>query len=220
MMWANFSAWLVSVGVIFGYLAAIFSRSSRQPVHPRSTASVAARNWERRRARPALRSTCFVHSRDAWTSVVPWGIALSAATVLILLFTVWMGRRRWSYEHRVGSRNEVHAVKLLSVALKPVLTLTLRPTPTSRSIFRQVNPNPVLLDIQQYPFPQMHLIGRWVEKRRDAYGGSGVESGLPVFSIRARSIRSQRGRPDSQIEAPHRNDHQPKRPRHAVHRKG
>jgi uncharacterized membrane protein len=42
-----------------------------------------------------------VHTRDAWTSVVPWGLVLSAAVVLILLFTGWMG---WSmvYRHRVG----------------------------------------------------------------------------------------------------------------------
>jgi uncharacterized membrane protein len=43
----------------------------------------------------------FVHSRDAWTSVVPWGLALSAATVLILMFTAWMGRSL-VYRHGVG----------------------------------------------------------------------------------------------------------------------
>jgi len=43
----------------------------------------------------------FVHSRDAWTSVVPWGLILSGLVVLILLFTTWMG---WSmvYRYRVG----------------------------------------------------------------------------------------------------------------------
>jgi len=42
-----------------------------------------------------------VHTHDAWTSVVPWGLTLSALVVLILLFTGWMG---WSlvYRHRVG----------------------------------------------------------------------------------------------------------------------
>ena len=42
----------------------------------------------------------FVHTRDAWTSVVPWALVLSAAVVLIMLFTGWMG---WSlvYRHRV-----------------------------------------------------------------------------------------------------------------------
>jgi uncharacterized membrane protein len=42
-----------------------------------------------------------IHTRDAWTSVVPWGIVLSAVVVVIFLFTGWMG---WSmvYRHRVG----------------------------------------------------------------------------------------------------------------------
>ena len=93
MMWADFSAWLVSVGVIFAVLAGIFglidfisSRSIRAqaPAWPHAIGNgvvliLAALNM-------------FVHSRDAWTSVVPWGLALSAATVVVLLFTVWMGR--------------------------------------------------------------------------------------------------------------------------------
>jgi uncharacterized membrane protein len=39
--------------------------------------------------------------RDAWTSVVPTWLILSACTVVILLFTGWMG---WSmvYRYRVG----------------------------------------------------------------------------------------------------------------------
>jgi uncharacterized membrane protein len=42
-----------------------------------------------------------VHTHDAWTSVVPWGLTLSAVSVLILLFTGWMG---WAmvYRHGVG----------------------------------------------------------------------------------------------------------------------
>jgi uncharacterized membrane protein len=42
-----------------------------------------------------------VHSRDAWTSVVPVGLILSALTVAILLYTGWMG---WAmvYSYRVG----------------------------------------------------------------------------------------------------------------------
>jgi len=102
MMWANCSAWLVTVGVIFGYLAAIFglidflgSRSIRaqSPAWPHAIGNVVL----------LILATLnmFVHSRDAWTSVVPWGLALSAAAVLILLFTAWMGRAP-VYEHRVG----------------------------------------------------------------------------------------------------------------------
>jgi uncharacterized membrane protein len=102
MMWANFSAWLVTVGVIVGVLAAVFglidflsSRSIRaqKPAWPQAIGNIVL----------LILATLnmFVHSRDAWTSVVPWGLALSAATVLILIFTAWMGRSL-VYGHRVG----------------------------------------------------------------------------------------------------------------------
>jgi uncharacterized membrane protein len=102
MMWADFSAWLVTVGVIFGYLAAIFGLidflghrvvRTQPPAWPHAIGNVVL----------LLLATLnmFIHSRDAWTSVVPWGLALSAAVVLILIFTVWMGRSM-VYRHRVG----------------------------------------------------------------------------------------------------------------------
>jgi uncharacterized membrane protein len=31
-----------------------------------------------------------VHTRDAWTAVVPWGIGLSAASAIVVLATAWM----------------------------------------------------------------------------------------------------------------------------------
>ena len=42
-----------------------------------------------------------IHTRDAWTSVVPTGLILSIVTVLILPVTGWLG---WAmvYRHRVG----------------------------------------------------------------------------------------------------------------------
>ncbi len=88
MMWADFSAWLLAAGLALGVLAAIAG-----------IAGVAAG----RRIRPArpvwlvLGSFTvlvlalldnFVHSRDAWTSVVPDGLVLSAATVIVMLITV------------------------------------------------------------------------------------------------------------------------------------
>ena len=50
----------------------------------------------------------FVHSRDAYTSVVPTGLILSALVVLILLVTGWNG---WSlvYRHGVGVFSERRA---------------------------------------------------------------------------------------------------------------
>ena len=35
-----------------------------------------------------------VHTRDAWTSVVPAGLALSAITVVVMLATVWLAAPR------------------------------------------------------------------------------------------------------------------------------
>ncbi|MET0675074.1 MAG: DUF2231 domain-containing protein, partial [Bradyrhizobium sp.] len=40
-----------------------------------------------------------IHTRDAWTSVVPTGIVLSLITVLILPFAGWLG---WSLVDRRG----------------------------------------------------------------------------------------------------------------------
>jgi uncharacterized membrane protein len=44
---------------------------------------------------------CLIHTRDAYTSVVPSGLILSALVVLILLVTGWNG---WAlvYRHGVG----------------------------------------------------------------------------------------------------------------------
>lgn len=102
MMWSNFSAWLLSAGVVMGLLAAIAglvdflgSRSIRRqpPAWPHVIGNAIAL--------AVAIVNMLIHMRDAWTSVVPWGLTLSAITVLILLFTGWMG---WSmvYRHRVG----------------------------------------------------------------------------------------------------------------------
>jgi uncharacterized membrane protein len=102
MMWADFSAWLVTVGVIMGFLAAIAGLidflgnrlvRAQSPAWPHAIGNIVV----------LILATCnmLVHSRDGWTSVVPTGLILSALVALILLFTGWMG---WAlvYRHRVG----------------------------------------------------------------------------------------------------------------------
>ncbi len=98
MMWADFSAWLLAVGMAGGVVAAIAGLVSL----------VADRRGRTQRfvwpivvgGLLVLAIALFnnlVHSRDAWTSVMPMGLALSVATVLAMLATAWLasgaGRR-------------------------------------------------------------------------------------------------------------------------------
>ena len=99
IMWADFSAWLLAVGMAGGVVAAVAGLLSLIANRRRRTRRS---NW------PVVLGSLvvlvialfnnFVHSRDAWTSVMPAGLALSAATVLAVLATVWLaasgGRRR------------------------------------------------------------------------------------------------------------------------------
>ena len=102
MMWANFSAWLLVVGLIFGVLAAVAGLidflgnrliRSRAPAWPHLVGNVAVLILAFFNA--------LIHTRDAWTSVVPTGLVLSILTVLILPVTGWLG---WAlvYRHHVG----------------------------------------------------------------------------------------------------------------------
>jgi len=102
MMWADFSAWLVSIGVVTGVLAAIAGLidllgnrliRSLAPAWPHALGNLLVLVLATLNA--------LVHTRDAWTSVVPTGLILSAIVVLILPVTGWLG---WSmvYRHGVG----------------------------------------------------------------------------------------------------------------------
>jgi uncharacterized membrane protein len=100
MMWADFSVWLITTGVILGVLAAIAglidllrNRAMRaQPtawLHMFGTLLVLVLSL----------FNGFIHSRDAWTSVVPTGLTLSAVVVVLLLMTSGMG---WFVVYRTG----------------------------------------------------------------------------------------------------------------------
>jgi uncharacterized membrane protein len=102
MMWADFSAWLVTAGVILAYLAAVAGLidflgnrrvRAQGPAWPHAIGNLVVL--------VLATLNMLIHTRDGWTSVVPWGLVLSAAVVLVLLFTGWMG---WSmvYRHGVG----------------------------------------------------------------------------------------------------------------------
>jgi uncharacterized membrane protein len=102
MQWANMSAWLLTIGllvsilvVIAGLIDFLGDRRIRQLrsswIHGVGNALVLVLSI----------FNAFVHSRDAYTSVVPTGLILSGLVVLILLVTGWNG---WTmvYRHRVG----------------------------------------------------------------------------------------------------------------------
>jgi uncharacterized membrane protein len=105
MMWADFSAWLLFAGLVMGALAALaglIDFLGDRLVRESATA------WFHMAGNAVVLVlalfNAFVHSRDAWTSVVPTGLILSALTVAVMLFTGWMG---WAmvYRDRVGVVN-------------------------------------------------------------------------------------------------------------------
>ena len=87
--WANFAAWLIAAGLVVALVATIVL------IIDFITARAGRINWIRFTviAAAALLSllNMFVHSRDAWTSVVPQGIGLSVLVTVLLLFAALRG---------------------------------------------------------------------------------------------------------------------------------
>jgi uncharacterized membrane protein len=100
MQWANMSAWLLTIGLLVAVLAVIaglidFLGDRRiQGLRPAWIHAVG-----NALALVLAVFNAFIHSRDAYTSVVPTGLILSSITVLILLVTGWNG---WTLVHRHG----------------------------------------------------------------------------------------------------------------------
>jgi uncharacterized membrane protein len=102
MMWADFSAWLLVVGMVTGVLAAIAGLidffgnrliRAQAPAWPHMLGNLLVLVL-------ALFDT-LVHTRDAWTSVVPAGLITSLIVVLILPVSGWLGGSM-VYRHGVG----------------------------------------------------------------------------------------------------------------------
>lgn len=92
MMWADFSAWLLAAGLVIGLivvilaLIAIFSQAAL-----RRSRLVWIHGIGYLIALILSLANMFIHSRDAWTSVVPTGITLSILAVLIFIATSVVG---------------------------------------------------------------------------------------------------------------------------------
>jgi uncharacterized membrane protein len=108
LMWQRFGEWLLFAGLVTGGLASLAG-----------LIDVLARDRLRRSPYPWLHGVgnlvalvlallnSLVHARDGWTGVVPWGLTLSAVTVLLLLVTGWMGLTM-VFKHRVGVEDDDH----------------------------------------------------------------------------------------------------------------
>jgi uncharacterized membrane protein len=104
MLWADMSAWLLLVGLIVSVAAAAaglidFFGDARI----RELRAAWVHGIGNVTALVLSIFNCAIHTRDAYTSVVPSGLILSAIVVVILLVTGWNG---WAlvYRHGVGVR--------------------------------------------------------------------------------------------------------------------
>src|SRR3569832_1517222 len=107
MMWTNISAWLLFVGIVFGVLAGI---AGMIDFFTNRLVRRLAPGWIHGVGNLVVLLLAlfnnFIHSHDAWTSVVPTGLVLSALTVIVMIITTWLGRSL-VYRHHVGVANDV-----------------------------------------------------------------------------------------------------------------
>ena len=106
MLWADMSAWLLAIGLIvsiFAVIAGLMDFIGDRRV--RALGSAWIHGVGNGVALLLAIVNSFVHSRDAYTSVVPTGLILSGLVVLILIITAWTGGEM-VYRHGVGVRSE------------------------------------------------------------------------------------------------------------------
>lgn len=106
MMWANMSIWLLTVGLVVSGLAVLAGLTDFfGDRRVRAIPSAWVHGLGNGLALLLSIVNAFVHSRDAYTSVVPTGLILSGLVVLILVVTSWLGSGL-VYRHGVGVRSE------------------------------------------------------------------------------------------------------------------
>lgn len=92
VMWAEFSIWLITGGLITGGLALVAGLVAGWRARGRARPRGAVSHGVATLVMLALALVnALVHSRDGWTSVVPTGLALSAIVTVLALATSWVG---------------------------------------------------------------------------------------------------------------------------------
>ncbi|MCF1503205.1 DUF2231 domain-containing protein [Afifella sp. H1R] len=105
LMWQNFSAWLLFVGLVVGVLAALVGIID---ILVRRSARRSGAAWPHAIGSIVVLVLAFInsliHAGDGWTAVVPWGLTLSILTVLVMIATGFLGRSMTASSHR-GDRD-------------------------------------------------------------------------------------------------------------------
>lgn len=96
VMWQNFSAWLLFVGLVFGGLAVLAGlidllRARTRPMRPSFFAIILFLVML-----VLAFANSLVHAGDGWTAVVPYGLLLSAVTFVVSLMTVAASTRKYA----------------------------------------------------------------------------------------------------------------------------
>lgn len=93
LMWQNFSAWLLFAGIVIGALGLVVGLVE---LLTRQGVRAASPGWVYVVLGTVVLVLAFVnslfHAGDGWTAVVPWGLALSAITVILMLAMAVIGR--------------------------------------------------------------------------------------------------------------------------------
>ena len=88
LMWQNFSAWLLFAGLVAGGIAVLWWLVRRAMLRGPTVWPVAGVNLL---VLVAAFVNSLVHAGDGWTAVVPWGLALSALTVCLMIVSGLLG---------------------------------------------------------------------------------------------------------------------------------
>lgn len=97
LMWQNFSSWLLFAGLVFGAIGLVagFLDLVRRRTRPLRPGFLAIILYVAALALAFVNS--FVHARDGWTAVVPYGLLLSAATFVLVVFAAIVSARKYAH---------------------------------------------------------------------------------------------------------------------------